>query len=212
MKNLRNNAQGIVLVFLLVSFSVLTLSCEAVFTYSPLTAIPGVARELTDLSAPQQASYARDLLASGADSETLLQAYEIIAEAAGEDPELNLLAADLALGASGINSVVNTVLNQIGTGEEIDLEAALETIDLEIVVQAGNHIVTAVSGETTVSVSSTQYIVAGAALIFAALEEEEITDYSDLENDLGENASYQQAIEFFENADYDITSLSSLFF
>ncbi len=198
--------------FILLSFS----GCEAVFTFSPLSLIPGVQRSIDDLPAGQQVAYAESLLASGASAEDLAAAYAAIAEIAGTDPELNLLAADLALGASGLNEAINDMITGLGSGD-FDFSTIEETISSDTfttnIQNAGDHILTALDSDPDADVSDTQYIVAGAALVLAAIEEENI-DTSDPDLDLATalagNEDFETAQDFFESAGFSLDSLSGL--
>lgn len=183
----------------------LFVSCEAVFTYSPLSEITWLKRDVSKLSAGQQQAYARSLLESGADPEALMEAYLLIAAQAGRDPELNLLAADLALGASGINTILTTVITQAASGEDMDFEELLADLNIDVILQASEHILIALEEDPDAPVSNTQYIVAATALIFAALQEEEDPD------DLSDNPNYQQAEEYLAAAGIDIESFGGLF-
>ena len=142
-------------------------------------------------------------------------AYAAIAAIAGTDPRLNLLAADLALGASGLNTAINTMIEQVGSGE-FDFSTIEEIVsgdDFATNIQnAGEHILTALETDPDSDVSSTQYIVAGAALVFSAIEDEglDLSDADrDLETALAENDDFTTAQEFFTAAGFALEDLTS---
>jgi hypothetical protein len=188
--------------------------CEAVFTFSPLALIPGVRRSIEDLPPEQQVAYAESLLSSGASAEDCAAAYAAIAAIAGTDPRLNLLAADLALGASGLNTAINTMIAQVGSGE-FDFSTIEEIVSGDDFVtniqNAGEHILTALETDPEADVSRTQYIVAGAALVFSAIEAEGLDPSDpdlDLETELAGNDDFSTAQDFFAAAGFDLENLT----
>ncbi len=98
-------AAGIRYIPLLIALLVSLGSCEAVFTYSPLS---GLQRDPSSLPTGQKITYAENALASG-DPDAIRQAYDAIDEElqdggldAGTEEVLRRLAVDLSLEASGI--------------------------------------------------------------------------------------------------------------
>ncbi len=158
----------IILTSVLISTFVFS-ACQAVFTYSPLSFLQ---RDLAALPPAQQVTRATDALGSGDPSE-MSEAYDIIVGMleSSDDPALDLLAADLAFGASGMTDVITSVLQDpesLSGGSTEDLTALLDTLDTDLIAEGVSHVQEAVAEGGTVS--DTQYIVAGAALLASAVE------------------------------------------
>jgi hypothetical protein len=103
----------------------------------------------------------------------MAEAYEIIEALldTSDDPELYLLAADLAFGASGMTEVLTTAIMDLETvtqGTTEDLEAVLEILDVDLIAEGAAHIQAAV--DAGAEVTDTQYIIAGVALFTSAVE------------------------------------------
>lgn len=156
---------------------VLMSGCQEVFTYSPLE---NLARDPANLSTEQQVTYAETVLSSGT-SEEIEAAFEVITaqlEDNPDDPELNLLAADLAIAGSGLDDAINTALATPAllsgelSAEEADevLTDILESLDIEKIEAAGEFIVTA-SADESAEISDSQTVIAGASLVLAAASE-----------------------------------------
>ncbi len=93
--------------------------CERVFTYSPFESLR---RDPANLSVEQQVTFARDALSSG-DPAAMEDAFALLSTS--EDPETQLLAVDLALGAAEVETVLTDLLAS-GIAESEDPTAALE--------------------------------------------------------------------------------------
>ena len=74
-------------------------ACERIFTVAPISFLQ---RNPANLDSDQQIAYARDALAAG-DTEAMLAAYDLLRTT--DDPETQILVADLALGIAGISSL-----------------------------------------------------------------------------------------------------------
>lgn len=172
--------------------------CQRVFTFSPFS---GLQRDPATMSADQQAQYAQDVLAGG-DTEAMAEAYALIENLLVNDPEngeLHLLAADLAIGASGLGTLVSNIDPESGFS---DLDALTEGLNTELLSGVGNHI--AVAEASGQPVSNSQYVNAGAAIIVGkAAESESGFEGIDWEND----ADAVQAKEYAEKGGVDIESL-----
>ncbi len=149
--------------------SVLLSSCQAVFTYSPFTFLQ---RDISTRPVEVQVSRAREALGTG-DRDQMAEAYAVVEELlkTNNDPELSLLAADLAFGASGMTEVFTSALQDmeaISEGTPQDLEAVLETLDVELIAEGAAHVQSAV--DAGAEVTDTQYVIAGAALLSSAVE------------------------------------------
>jgi hypothetical protein len=83
--------------------------CDAIFTTSPVSFLQ---RDPDNMSLDQRINYARDALASG-DEDAIADAYDAIKDdaVASTDSELHLLAAELALALSGLESALDHLLN-----------------------------------------------------------------------------------------------------
>jgi hypothetical protein len=180
------------LLLLLVTFS----GCQNVFTFSLFS---GLQRDPANMSPEQKQQYALDALASG-DPETMAAAYDAIADLLAEDPEngdLHLLAADLAIGASGVGDLMNSLDPESGSG---DMDSLLEGLDTEMLAGVDDHVAAAeAAGETP---SNSQYINAGAALVADAANDAGSFDNIDWEND----TKVQKAKEYAEKGGMDIES------
>lgn len=156
-------------VFLLFGASVLFAACQAVFTYSPFSFLE---RDISTRPPAEQISRAVEALASG-DADQMAEAYAIVEALLedSDDPDLSLLAADLAFGASGMTEVFTSVLQDLDTiteGSTEELTEVLDSLDLDLIAEGAAHIqdAEAAGGE----VSDTQYVIAGAALLTSAVE------------------------------------------
>lgn len=145
---------------LLLSF--LLAGCQEVFTYSLLE---GLQRDPSDLPQEQQISYAESALAAG-DVGAMADIYDEIVALAAHDPGLYLLAADLAMGASGITGVISDVLSDPAA---FDYTTDLASLNL---VMLANVAVNVLAAETAgvVGITDEQYITAAGAELLQWLE------------------------------------------
>lgn len=184
----------------LVLLCTLMVGCQAVFTFSPLS---GLQRDPANLSPEGKISYAQDLLATGSQAE-MAEMYTLIDELSQDnpnDPSLHLLAADLALGATGVNEAVEDFLSGGG-----DVGSATEDIvgdlDMGMVAAAADHVIDAenLGGE----ISQQQYLNTGVILLGKAHDEANPVPgvaFSDLDTlTSGQNGydTYIQAKDFIE--------------
>lgn len=153
--------------------SLIILGCEQVFSTNLFT---GLERDPSKLSLDQQIVYAQNALASG-DPDKMAKAYDALSDSieGTDDPELNLLAADLALGASELSSVFDDIAG-IALGDDTDLssqddlaaglDGTLGSVDYSYVAEAQAQIDAAVAngGE----VSEEQYLLVTMGLIMQA--------------------------------------------
>ncbi|MAG14033.1 MAG: hypothetical protein CMN78_05500 [Spirochaetales bacterium] len=146
-------------------------SCQAVFTYSPLEFLQ---RDVTSLPPEQQVGRAEDALSSG-DTVEMKEAYDAVSsllEASPEDTELQLLAADLAFGASGVTEVFTSILQDpeaLAESTPEDLVEILDTLDLDLIAEGTTLIESAVAAEA--EVAAPQLILASASIIASAADE-----------------------------------------
>ena len=121
----------------LVIVSLLVISgCERVFTTSMFESLQ---RDPSSYSAAQLLTYAEDALASG-DEAAMASAFELLADSS--DPETQLVAVELALGAAGLGSALTTIIAGLaaeGADPEAVITDALEGFtdaDLELLIAA----------------------------------------------------------------------------
>ena len=159
-------------IILIVALGFVLGACQAVFTYSPFTSLQ---RDIGSLSSEQKVKRAEDALGTG-DVAQIGEAYEVIAailEASDTpDPELTLLAADLAFAGSGVSEVLTSVLQDpeaLSGAPTEDLIAMLDALDVALIAEGATHIQNAVAADA--EVSSTQYVIAGASLLASAVEQ-----------------------------------------
>ncbi len=138
-------------------FLLLLPGCEQVFTYSPFAFL---ARDPSSLPMEQRISYAQLALSSG-DKATLQAAYEAIASST--DPEVQYLASQVAVGASGLNEAVETALADM---ENIDVNSVVGSLDQTYLQNAGAQLASA--SEAGVEIADEDYVVAAAALLLSA--------------------------------------------
>ncbi len=141
-------------------------SCQQFFTYS---ALEWAQRDPSDLPTEQQISYAESILSSG-DTDAMADAYAVINDLVTEDPdnvELQLLAADLAIGGSGIaDAITNLDLDDL----ENSVETILADLDLDLVAASAVHVEAAAALDPD-AVSPEQYLNTGLILLAQAAEE-----------------------------------------
>lgn len=151
------------------------LGCEQVFSTNLFT---GLERDPSNLSLDQQIVYAQSALASG-DSGKMAKAYDALSDSIDgtDDAELNLLAADLALGASDLQSVYDEIVGvALGEGTDLSdqaaladgLNAVLGDVDYDYVLEAQAQIDAAEANGGTVS--EEQYLLVAVGLIMQAAD------------------------------------------
>jgi len=141
-------------------------SCQQIFTYS---ALEWAQRDPADLPPAQQIAYAESILSSG-DTDAMADAYAVIDDLLDDDPDnvdLQLLAADLAIGGSGItDAIANLDLENLDTS----IEDILADIDLDLVAASADHIIAAEALDPT-AISEEQYLNTGLILLAQAADE-----------------------------------------
>lgn len=143
------------------------VSCQQVFTYSPLS---WAQRDPSTLPPKQKIAYAEGVLSSG-DTAAIAKAYNLINDltiANPNDVELQLLAADLAIGGSGISDVIDNV--DLTTLDSGSIETILTGIDLGMVSASADHIVAAEALDPS-AISPVQYLNTGIILLSKAANE-----------------------------------------
>ena len=150
--------------------TLLLAGCQAVFTYSPFSFLQ---RDISTRPPAEQVARAREALGSG-DKDQMADAYEVVVKLleTSDDPELYLLAADLAFGASGMTEVLTQALQDldaIGESTPEDLKEVLDLLDLELISEGVAYVREA--EDSGAEVSDTQYVIAGVALLTSAVEQ-----------------------------------------
>ncbi|RKX80054.1 MAG: hypothetical protein DRP87_01040 [Spirochaetes bacterium] len=196
-RELFKNKYSVIFTVVAIITVVLFISCQAVFTFSPFQFLQ---RDPSKLPDEQKEAYARNALASG-DSEQMAEAYEAINQMLQDnpnDPDLNLLAADLASGASGLNSMISSLDVEGGLDS---LNEALESLNPEMLASIPVHVTVAENNDGNVSQS--QYINAGVAIIANEAIEAGGFDKVDWESSSEE---LEQAKDFAEKGGVDLES------
>jgi hypothetical protein len=157
----RVSAFIIFLVLLIPGLLVLT-GCQEVFTYS---LFEGMQRDFSSLPREQKIRYAKDVLASG-DLSAMAEIYDEIVAMAAEDPELYLLAADLAMGASGISDVIGDFMSD---PDSFDYESDLASVDLVMLSNVADNVLAAETAGLS-GISEEHYAAAAGAEILQFLE------------------------------------------
>ncbi|MFW5744904.1 MAG: hypothetical protein ACOC2D_16635, partial [Spirochaetota bacterium] len=148
---------------LLGAFTLLLASCENVFTTSLFSFLQ---RDPSRLSPEQQVAYGRDAIASG-DPEAMAEAYEHLKDS--DDPETQLLAADLALGAVELEE---TLLEVASADDPVaTLEDALDDLTDDDYAMMRDAAALVDSADESVEPTAEQYFFAAAGLIAAAADE-----------------------------------------
>ncbi|MFP4429621.1 MAG: hypothetical protein ACOCW6_10740 [Spirochaetota bacterium] len=161
------------------------LGCEQVFSTNLFS---GLDRDPSKLSLDQQIVYAQSALASG-DTGKMAKAYDALSDSieGTDDAELNLLAADLALGASDLQGVFDEIV-EVALGEETDLsnqddlaaglDGSLGDVDYGYVAEAQAQVDAAVANGG--AVSEEQYLLVTVGLIMQAADGEgSVSDLND---------------------------------
>lgn len=205
--NKRSSIHIIITVLVVLMF----IGCQDVFTFSPFEALQ---RDPASLPDEQKKTYATSVLANGT-REEMNEAYTIISDMAEknkDDGDLQLLAADLAMGSSGMGDIIDSVSTLISSGstEEVteDPEGSLESFET-MVENLDTEKLTAVStyieaAETAgAEVSSSQYVNAGMALAAKEVKEKGV-DNIDIENP---SEDLQKALDYAEKGGVDLEAI-----
>lgn len=173
------------------SIALLALAgCENVFTTSLLS---GLQRDPSTLSPEQQVRYAEEALASG-DPEAMADAYRTLRTS--DDPETQLLAADLALGAAGLETTITGALGELtgGGDPETVLAEALASFDEDELAMMADAaaLLAAASGDGAVTPTPEQYAFAAVGLV--------AVEVAGNDGDLESTTIPPQAEEFLEAA------------
>lgn len=202
----RNGYRGAVFtVFLLFFLFVALVSCEQFFTSSPLE---WAQRDPSNLPKDQRISYAELALGSG-DTEKLRDAYEAIKDI--DEPEVQYLASQVAMGASGLTETLTDALN---SDDELDSSEILDGIDGEWLDNAETSMAAADAGNA--DISSEDYVTIAAAMVIKDAKDNGGNFSGDLENELdpanadkdGDNLS--KAAYYLDESGYSANDMDSL--
>lgn len=195
MKRISKITGGILLVLIIAS-------CQQIFTYSPLE---WAQRDPSKLPEAQKIAYAESVLSSG-NTEEIVAAYNLISEIADANPndvDLQLLAADLALGGSGIMDAFESV--DVATLDSSTVESILSTIDLTLVEASADYVVAAEAIDPN-AITPEQYLNTG--LILLAKAADEAGDFSSLNTITSSDTGWDtlvQADTYITNGGGDIS-------
>lgn len=190
-------SRGAVLILIL-TVMILAAGCEAFFTFNVFS---GLQRDPASLPPEQQVRYAEEALAGG-DTEAMQAAFPLIAAQAADnpdDPELQLLAADLAIGASGVNDLIADFDPDTATAD--DLNDALSSVDTETLGEVAGYVQGAEDAGGTPS--DAQYANAAAAIVINKAEAEGGFENIDWDTD----TDIQLAKQYADNAGIDIQGM-----
>lgn len=151
--------------------TLVTASCEMVFTTSPLAFLQ---RDPSRLSPEQQVAFGRDALASG-DRDQMAVAFELLKES--DDPEVQLLAGQLGMSATGLEAAVYEALPDIAAAADDQaalqaaLEEALDGFSEDDLRMMGESAALVAAAEGSVTPSPEQYVFAAVALMAVAADQ-----------------------------------------
>jgi hypothetical protein len=178
--------------------------CEQFFTTNLFSALQ---RDPSNLSFDQQIAYAESALNSG-DKDAMADAYDALSDSLedenNDDPELNSLAAELAIGASGLTDTIPDLADAAINGDLSDknqladaVNDKLDDVDYTYVDEAVKQLdeIKANGGEVTVE----QYVFVAAGLVM-----KEGDANGGVENLDGTAGSGQESSDFIDAAIADL--------
>jgi len=168
------------LIVLVITIFILT-GCEDLFTTSVFESLAASPSDMTDA---QLETYAESVLSSG-DSGAMVAVLDAIEDSlttttAADDPELYLLATDLALGASGLTDALVEVVPDVLAGD-IEMDETyytdlLESFDQELIsdsVSTFEDVFDAAAADDTIVITESQYTNAAVAQALVLIDEAE---------------------------------------
>ncbi|MFO7848703.1 MAG: hypothetical protein R6V67_01975 [Spirochaetia bacterium] len=183
-----------------VALPLLFAGCEDFFTTSPLS---WAQRDPSKLSADQQISYAEFALGSG-DTEKLKDAYNAIKDS--DDPEVQYLASQVAIGASGINDAISGALED---PDNTDLETVLNEIDGEWLDKAEASLSAAEDGDA--EISSEDYVTVAAAAAIRYAQEDDNNEFPNLDGTAKKDGTYEEkTVYYLEESVYTSDDMEEL--
>lgn len=195
-----------------VLLAVLLGSCEQIFTYSPLS---WAQRDPADLPDAQKIAYAENILGSG-DPDAMADAYEAIKDSS--DPDVQYLASQLAIGASGLNEAATEILESLDTIDETTLQSILDEVDDDMLLGAIAAMDAAEADSSTKeNITAEDYLVTAAAILLAA--DVDVTDpaiytdpgyFGDATADKDSTDPYDKALYYLDEAGYTAEDLEDI--
>ncbi|MFP4377739.1 MAG: hypothetical protein ACLFP4_11905 [Spirochaetales bacterium] len=174
----------------------LVTSCENFFTNSPFSAFR---RDPASMSEAQKQAFARDVLASG-DRAAMEEAYNDLKES--EDPETQLLAADLAIGAVGLDSAFIGAVGDLESGADAEatIDAAIESFEDDDFTMLAEAAALVDEADASSTPTPEQYLYAAVAMIAVAANQNGGATGLDSSHDPAVETSVTQAQEFLDAA------------
>ncbi len=195
-------------VILLFLTALLFLSgCQELFTTSLME---GLQRDPSNLPPEQQVSYAESALASG-DTAAMADIYDEIVDLAASDPELYLLAADLAMGASGIVDVVDDAITDPSS---FTYTTDLTDVDMTMLGYVADNVIAAEAAGLAAEISEEQYVAAAGAEILQYLEvngDLSGVDWTNATTAAASGSEIANAYNFLTSAGYDPSTFGDIF-
>jgi hypothetical protein len=190
-------------------FLMLLGGCEQIFTYSPLT---WAQRDPSNLPIEQRIAYAEAAL-SGGDAATLKAAYDAIKN--NTDPDVQYLAAKVAVGASGLNEAVSTAFSSVDSIEDLNPDEILDSIDSTWITNAETSLLSAhINGA---HIAAEDYLTVTAMLLIKdakangnTFEDLGVFDLTDPANADSGGTDIQKAAFFFQESGYSADNMDSL--
>ncbi|MBN2050228.1 MAG: hypothetical protein JW760_07260 [Spirochaetales bacterium] len=178
--------------------------CQQVFTYSVFEEL-GWQRDVSTLPPEQKIAYGESALASG-DTTAMEEAYNALgdllaATTAADDPELYTLAAELAIGASGLMDTLTGALAALEE-ETVDIEALFEALDTDLLSDAVDLVEALDAAEA--DISPDLYVNAAAALLIVTVDEAGGFENIDWENP---STDLEQAVDWALEGGVDLEAL-----
>lgn len=165
----KNIVFSLVVIACLVTFG----SCEDIFTTS---IFQGLQKDVSKMSAAELRAHAEGLQGAGT-AKDMAKAFEALKDKLpadpADDPELCLLACDMALGGSGLNDAITDVLQKVVAGDPLDdtlytdVIGKLDLAMMEDMTDLFSEIDNAAAG----SISSHQYATAAVALLVLIVDD-----------------------------------------
>ncbi len=201
---------------LLLILPMLSISCEQFFTYSVMS---WAQRDPSNLPEAQRIAYAQSVLGSG-DQKAMSDAYDAIKD--NTDPDVQLLASKLAIGASGINEAVEQALNDLESGGTGEITDYLGNVNADMLDNAVAKMAAATNDSgTAAEVTSEEYLTVAAASLLSAVDDgiasPDATSFSDAINSVGAVGTpnktgnwAQQSAYYLQQGGYDSNDLDSM--
>lgn len=209
---------------IVVSMLFLTMGCEALFTTSPVSFLR---RNPDNYTSSQKLEYFTDLAAGGEVSEDALTDLSEFAAANADDPEINKLAGNAYIEASGIDTALESMVQEITSGGSIEnasimtalipaegesltqesIEAAFEGIGVNVDTFTTGAEFLATAETNGADLSETDYMIGGIGLALDAVDDVESLEEEDkqeLEQALEEAGSFDTLVEQVESGTVEL--------